>query len=120
MLMSCEEVDLIQNKMKKSDESAKIQIFSRTNMPTCIIKLKGTMDQILYSIYLIAETLETSIQLYPIGCLIRLIVPESQCGYLFGKNPENGDNIMKEITESTGVAIVISSELLPNSTGAHS
>ena len=120
MLMSREEVDLIQNKMKKSDEAGKLQIFSRANMPTCIVKLSGTMDQILYSIYSIAETLETWIQLNPNGCLIRLIVPESQCGYLFGKFSDNGDIIMKGIAESTGVAIVISSELLPKSTGEHS
>ena len=119
MLMSCKEVDIIKNKMKKSDQAVKIQV-SQEAMPTRIVKLSGTLDEILPTIYKISEILETWIQPNLNGCFIRLIVPESQCGYLFGKFSDNGDIIMKGITESTGVAILISPELLPNSSGEHS
>ncbi|ESO04478.1 hypothetical protein HELRODRAFT_99711 [Helobdella robusta] len=103
-------------KALRNESGAKIQI-SDGSLSERIVTIRGTASQVIRAINLIGIKLEEdnnhSNYLEEDDSLsFRLIVPNSNCGSLIGRNGAN----IKELRERTGSKIQVANDLLPDST----
>uniref|UniRef100_F6UNM5 K Homology domain-containing protein n=1 Tax=Ciona intestinalis TaxID=7719 RepID=F6UNM5_CIOIN len=101
----------------RSESGARITISSEQSVPERIVTITGGRGQIHKAVELIAGKMHSDINSGLSNCAtntvpvtIRLIVPASQCGSIIGK----GGVKIKEIRDTTGCAIQVQSEMLPN------
>jgi len=98
---------------------AKITISTSQSCPERIVTVTGGQTQIHHAVQLMTEKIHVDLNIglhsdasNKIPVTIRLIVPASQCGSIIGK----GGKKIKEIRDTTGCAIQVQPDLLPNST----
>ncbi|XKL61010.1 hypothetical protein PGB90_008067 [Kerria lacca] len=102
----------------REQSGASISI-SEGSIPDRIITITGTLEELYDACKLIIQRFEICFN-EDIGdnmnesesLIVKLIVPASQCGPLIGK----GGSKIKEIRDSTGAAMQVAADMLPNST----
>lgn len=101
------------------DQSGARVLISDGSTPERIVTITGTTNAICKATELIGQKVEEFFERQngdwngPKAPLtFKLIVPASQCGFIIGK----GGCKIKEIRESSGAAIQVASDMLPNST----
>lgn len=102
----------------REQSGAKITISTAQSCPERIVTVTGGQSQIHKAVQLMTEKIHMDLNVgllsdatNKIPVTIRLIVPASQCGSIIGK----GGQKIKEIRDTTGCAIQVQSEMLPNS-----
>jgi len=102
----------------REQSGAKITISSEQNCPERIVTISGGQNQIFKAVELITDKMFKDVNsgltndaTSQVPVTIRLVVPASQCGSIIGK----GGAKIKEIRDTTGCAIQVQSDMLPNS-----
>lgn len=102
----------------REQSGAKITISSEQNCPERIVTISGGQTQIYKAVELITDKMFKDVNsglttdaTSQVPVTIRLVVPASQCGSIIGK----GGAKIKEIRDTTGCAIQVQSDMLPNS-----
>jgi len=102
----------------REKSGAKITISTAQSCPERIVTITGSQSQIHTAIELMTGKIHEDLNngllseaTNKIPVTIRIIVPASQCGSIIGK----GGQKIKEIRDTTGCAIQVQSDMLPNS-----